>query len=124
MKNLLRGRPSSSGEVKAITFFRVLQGDIIIEDSSFAKYIYGGSMYTGKDCLFSSGYSYIIPKASPLKASLRLKTCLYSLLGKIYFAEGTVHGHRLVSGHGGPCKDDGGCDLHILVIDVKTLEKE
>ena len=41
-------------------------------------------------------------------------------MGIIYFAERPVHEHCLVSGHGGLCKDNGGCVLHIQdILDLR-----
>ena len=70
MKNkLLRRKPSLSSEVNAIMFFRILQhGDVQIEDSFFMQ-LYSKYLYQGSELLFGNGYSFLIPKASPLKAS-------------------------------------------------------
>ena len=64
-----------TAEVKAITFSRVQhRGDILIEESFFMLF-YATNVYQGRELLFGNGYSFIIPKASPLKASLCLTKC-------------------------------------------------
>ena len=67
--NLLRWEPSLSSVVKSIMFFRILlHGDVQIEDSFFMQ-LYSKYLYQGSELLFGNGYSFLIPKASPLKAS-------------------------------------------------------
>ena len=71
MRNqLLRRKPSLSSDVNAtMFFFRILQhGDVQIEDSFFMQ-LYSKYLYQGSELLFGNGYSFLIPKASPLKAS-------------------------------------------------------
>ena len=89
-------------------------GDIQIEDG-FLMHLFGRNLYRGRERLIgTAGYSFIIPKASLLKASscLIISLNIKSIDGKIYFAEGPVHGHRMVSSHRHLSKDDGGCGLH------------
>ena len=45
--------------------------------------LYARNLYRGKETLFGNGYSFIIPKASSLKACIYLTMCFKSSIGKI-----------------------------------------
>ena len=80
-------------------------------------HLYGINLYRGKELLFSNGYSFIIPKASPLKVCIYLTMFFKLYWGNLCLTEGPVHGHRLVSGHRHLREDVAGCDLQNQVTD-------
>ena len=61
--------------IKCYLFFlRSLKNDIIRLGADLEKPVYGN--YVGKEQLFSFGYSYLVPKVSPIKARSNLQYML------------------------------------------------
>ena len=56
----------------SISFFRSLKNEIVRLGPDLAKTIHGN--YVGKEQLFSFGYSYLVPKVSPIKVIIKKST--------------------------------------------------
>ena len=82
------------------SFISVLQNKAMMVGIMEVESLYlGNKIYMGKEKLFSNGYAFIIPKASPLKARVELD-CRQIKPTFQYFSERLLHGHRLVERHG------------------------
>ena len=80
--------------------FRSLKNDIVRLGPDLAKSIHGN--YVGKEQLFSFGYSYLVPKVSPIKVIYAEFTSILGIetIDLDQFTGGNQHGYGLVQSYG------------------------